>query len=58
MEQKYFAIVIATILLVLYLCLFVMLKQNEYALLIGTFVAMLGIYAAMYFTRNLNKEEH
>lgn len=56
MEQKRFAIVIATILLVLYLCLFVMLKQNEYALLIGTFVAMLGIYATMYFTRNLNKE--
>lgn len=58
MEQKRFAVVIATILLILYLCLFLMLKQDEYALLIGTFVAMLGVYTAMYYTRNLNKEEH
>lgn len=39
------------------LSLFLMLKQDEYALLIGTFVAMLGVYAAMYFTRNLNKQK-
>ncbi len=48
----------ATILFILYLCLFIMLKQDEYALLIGTFIAMFGFYAAMYFTRNLNKDYH
>ncbi|EHL7955239.1 inner membrane CreD family protein [Campylobacter coli] len=58
MGQKRFAIVMATILFILYLCLFIMLKQDEYALLIGTFIAMFGIYAAMYFTRNLNKDYH
>ncbi|WP_171823963.1 inner membrane CreD family protein [Campylobacter coli] len=56
--QKRFAIVMATILFILYLCLFIMLKQDEYALLIGTFIAMFGFYAAMYFTRNLNKDYH
>lgn len=40
MGQKRFAIVMATILFILYLCLFIMLKQDEYALLIGTFIAM------------------
>lgn len=58
MGEKRFAVVMAMVLFILYLCLFIMLKQDEYALLIGTFIAMFAIYAAMYFTRNLNKENH
>lgn len=55
MGEKRFAYIIGCIMVFLYVSLFLMLFQESYALLIGTFIVMFAIYAAMFLTRHLNK---
>lgn len=55
MGDKKFANIIGCIMIFLYGSLLLMLYQNEYALLIGTFIVMFAVYIAMYLTRHTNK---
>ncbi|TLD86204.1 cell envelope integrity protein CreD [Helicobacter sp. MIT 05-5294] len=57
MGEKRFAYIIGCIMVFLYVSLFLMLFQDAYALLIGTFIVMFALYAAMFLTRHLNKPQ-
>lgn len=57
MGEKRFAYIIGCIMVFLYVSLFLMLFQDAYALLIGTFIVMFAVYAAMFLTRHLNKPQ-
>ncbi|TQR29544.1 hypothetical protein DMB92_08035 [Campylobacter sp. MIT 99-7217] len=58
MGNKIFAGIIFSVLTLLYVCLFIMLKQDQYAFLTGTVIAMFAVYITMFLTRNLNKNEN
>lgn len=57
MGEKRFAYIIGCIMVFLYVSLFLMLFQDAYALLIGTFIVMFAVYAAMFLTRHLNQTQ-
>ncbi len=57
MGEKRFAYIIGLIMVFLYASLFLMLFQDAYALLIGTFIVMFAVYAAMFLTRHLNQTQ-
>ncbi len=54
LRSRRFALAMLVVLLTIYALLFSLLQVRDYALLLGSIAAFLGLAATMYFTRNVN----